>query len=67
MKSEHLTTPEEFADKMRKIPDFLNDLGIPWDNEDSHMLADQYLCDMLRELGYDEGVDIFEAMKKWYA
>ena len=62
-----MTSPEEFADKMRKIPDILDDFGVPWDREDSHRLADEYLCDMLRELGYEEGADIFESMPKWYA
>jgi hypothetical protein len=34
-----------------------------WD----HYEADAILCAMLRELGYDEIVDMFEGMEKWYA
>lgn len=61
------TTPEEFANKMHDIPKLLDSLGMPWDAEDSHRLADDYMCDLLRELGYEEGVYIFENMNKWYA
>lgn len=62
-----MTTPEEFAAKMRNIPKTLDSHGRPWDAEDSHILADDYMCDLLRELGYEEGVYIFENMNKWYA
>lgn len=62
-----MTTPEEFATKMRNIPKTLDSYGMPWDAEDSHILADDYMCDLLRELGYEEGVYIFENMNKWYA
>lgn len=61
------TTPEEFADKMREIPNILNERGRSWDKEDSHRIADAYMCELLRELGYDEGVKIFENMPKWYS
>jgi hypothetical protein len=64
-----MTTPEEFAEKMRNITITLNETkGINgWDEEDSHKLADQYMCDLLIELGYGEGVDIFKGMHKYYA
>lgn len=33
----------------------------------AHVLADELMCKLLRELGYGEGVDIFEQMDKWYS
>jgi hypothetical protein len=37
------------------------------DIEDAHGVADDLLCELLRELGQDEIVDIFENMEKWYS
>jgi hypothetical protein len=62
-----MSTPEEFAEMMRNIPKTLDERKMPWDEEDSHRLADAYMCDLLRELGYGKGIDIFENMAKWYA
>ena len=55
-------TPEEFLDAMRQI---VIDEGD--DFESSHGSADELMCKALRELGYHEGVEIFEKMEKWYA
>lgn len=49
-----------FANEMRRI-DRNND------TEMAHILADELMCKLLRELGYGEGVDIFEKMDKWYS
>ena len=49
-----------FANEMRRI-DRNND------TEMAHILADELMCKLLRELGYGEGVDIFEQMDKWYS
>jgi hypothetical protein len=54
-------TPEKFAERMREIA-----------KEDrhfdaSHSAADNLMCEILAELGYEEGVDIFLDMDKWYA
>lgn len=54
-------TPEEFADKMGKIQP--TERG---DTEIEHGLADDLLCLVLEELGYGEGVRVFEEMDKWY-
>ncbi len=51
-----------FADAMREIAKQAED-----DEERSHAIADGLMCDLLRELGYGEGIDIFESMPKWYA
>ena len=57
-----VTTPEEFLKQM---------LELKAKNESSpetmHEEADELLSDMLRELGYGEGVDVFDSMEKWYA
>lgn len=55
-------TPEEFADKMEAIRDDPNG-----DTESDHAKADDLMCELLRSLGYGDGVKIFEAMEKWYA
>lgn len=51
---------EEFAKRMAEIAKNL-------DSEVGHGEADDLLCEVLRELGYGEGIDIFESMHKWYA
>lgn len=53
-------TPEEFKNRMLEISD-------NYDEEMAHIYADGLMCDLLRELGYGEGVDVFEDMPKWYA
>lgn len=63
-----IPTPEEFAEQMK-------DASIPRlrfgkfyeDCEDTHSRMDGLMCDLLRELGYGEAVDIFEDSPKWYA
>jgi hypothetical protein len=37
------------------------------DEEVRHSEADRLRCQVLRQLGYGTGVDVFESMKKWYA
>ena len=37
------------------------------DNEIKHANADMYLCNFLRDLGYDDVVDVYEQIEKWYA
>lgn len=55
-------TPEEFANKMRDIIK-----ECEGDAEDIHYDLDICMCNLLRELGYGEGVDIFLAQERWYA
>lgn len=38
-----------------------------YDIEGAHSEADSIMCDLLRELGYGDGVDIFQEANKWYA
>lgn len=37
------------------------------DPEISHSEADKILCKVLRESGYNELIDIYEKVDKWYA
>ncbi len=41
--------------------------GTEKDIEISHQLADDLLCPMLRANGYDELVDEYYKVEKWYA
>lgn len=37
------------------------------DGEECHARMDDLMCKKLSELGYHEGVKIFQAAEKWYA
>lgn len=52
--------PKEFAERMRDI----NEIEF---TDDRHHAADELMCEVLNDLGYEEGVEIFENMNKWYA
>ena len=64
-------TSKRFAKEMTNIANMLEKgegfAGRFIDEEDAHVLADALMCEILRELGYGEGVDIFLNMSKWYA
>lgn len=53
-------SPKCFANKMRCL-DEMNDPEI------GHYKADELMCELLTELRYGEGVEIFKEMSKWYA
>lgn len=55
-------TPEEFAAEMRRLYEEEGD-----DEESVHSYMDIAMCDLLRRLGYGDGVTIFESTPKWYA
>jgi hypothetical protein len=44
----------------------LNNISID-DIEALHSNADSLLCDLLREIGYGEVVDVYENIDFWYA
>ena len=66
-----IETPKTFAREMARLADMLDHRedfsGWYIDEETTHIMVDELMCDILRELGYGEGVDIFEKMPKWYA
>jgi hypothetical protein len=37
------------------------------DEEYSHIRADEILCELLTSLGYEDVVEAFKKIKKWYA
>lgn len=55
-----MMTPEEFKKEMLEI----SKIG---DEEAQHEIADDLMCEILKELRYEEGVEIFKEMDKWYA
>ena len=36
------------------------------DEEKSHLEADRLMCEVLKSLGYEVGVRVFEGMPRWY-
>jgi hypothetical protein len=58
-------TPEEFAANMREACQYHYVENN--DQEDVHITMDGIMCNLLRDLGYGEGIDIFESTPKWYA
>lgn len=59
-------SPEEFADKMIEIASYADEYGY-FDDEVAHVKADNLMCALLRSLGYQEGVRIFENLPKYYS
>ena len=53
-------TPKEFAEKMQLIVDEEN-------TELGHIEMDNLMCELLKSLGYEEGVEIFDNALKWYS
>lgn len=62
----NVMTPEEFKQAMA---DVYHEHWRPnhYDEEDGHIAMDTIMCDLLRDLGYGEGIDIFKSAHKWYA
>ena len=54
--------PKEFRNEMIVLSEMY-----PNDPEAFHYYADELLCALLRELGYGEGIDVFDAAGKWYS
>ena len=58
--------PEEFYEKMKNISGFDGERCL-CDPEGAHGQADDLMCELLSELGYEAGIALFELMPKWYA
>ena len=54
-------TPEEFKNRMISLS------SNEYNEEDEHIDADNLMCDILKEFGYEEGVNVFYKMDKWYS
>lgn len=59
-------TPASDEEAMQSLDALLQSHGIS-DPEAIHSLADKFLCDLLRSLGYVMTVDYFESLEKWYS
>lgn len=64
-------TPEEFKTQMKNISKNVMELDdqnpdMPSMIEAAHIKADELMCKILIELGYEEGIDIFKRMEKYY-
>lgn len=55
-------TPEEFELRM-----YMLDVNKLLDPELFHSKADDLICEVLKKLGYEKGVKIFENHEKWYS
>lgn len=56
-----ILTPEEFRDRMLEYSRMTNDVEV------QHIMMDGLMCDLLKSLGYEGGVDVFRGTYKWYA
>lgn len=61
MRGAEMISPKEFAEKMGQIAEEKDDTEV------CHVKMDDYICEVLRTLGYEEGVKIFEDTPKWYS
>ena len=57
-------TQQEFYYEMAKLKEEYIDEK--YDKESFHMEADKLMCDLLVELGYGDGVQLFQKTPKWY-
>lgn len=54
-------SPDDFFERMVGIDQFYKD------KELKHAVADELMCEVLRRLGYEKGIQVFDNMDKWYA
>lgn len=54
---------EPFAEELETLRKLVDDK----DTEVAHIKADDILCRILLDLGYDEIVEAYDAVDKWYA
>ena len=54
-----MMNPKEFKEEMERLSHF--------DVERRHIEMDNCMAQLLTELGYGEGVEIFHSVERWYA
>lgn len=64
-------TPKEFKTHMQKISKNVMELDdqnpdMPSMVETAHVQADELMCQILTDLGYGDGIDLFKKMNKYY-
>lgn len=52
---------DEFNEKMKHISEN------QWRTGDAHIEMDGVMCNTLRKLGFEKGIDIFEHTERWYS
>ena len=57
-------TPEAFEEAMQQIKKADEAKS---DHEGTHSQADDLMCKLLRDLGYAEGVKVYNRMERWHA
>ena len=57
-----VTTPEEFTAQMQEIAE-----SVGWDSERAHPRMDALMAKVLTELGYEDGIALFEEQHRCYA
>ena len=57
-------TPEKFYTRMKTIQE---SYSCDDDLEFLHREMDRLMCDCLEDLGYEDGVKVFQETDKWYA
>lgn len=55
-------TPKQFKEEMERLEREYSD-----DPECRHGAGDDLMCNLLRSLGYGEGIEIYDNWTKWYA
>lgn len=60
-KAKQAMSPRTFKDKMKKIAE-----TDAHDKESIHGRMDDLMCELLADLGYKAGIDIFKKTDKWY-
>lgn len=60
MEHDEVMTPEEFKQRMIEI-------SMMDDTVDRHEYGDSLMQEVLTQLGYGAGADVFEEFDKWYA
>lgn len=56
-----IMTPEDFWLKICTIETKYDSC------EMTHIKMDELMCELLKELGYEKGVEVFERAPKWYS
>ena len=58
-----IITLDNCLDEMKKANTYSHEI----DEEEGHKRADDILCSILRSLGYNDLVDIYDDVSKWYS
>lgn len=57
--------PQEIIDEFNKKMKYISENQ--WRTEDAHIEMDDVMCNTLKKLGFEKGIDIFKHTEKWYS